>query len=151
MLLIESPFLNGMCIHVADSVFWHGPGASDCRLCSLHSVLSLWTKSTWTVPMRLPERLWSTLLPPQRVFSTTLFSDELSDLFSWMQHQLQAAESDRTSSCFDRLCVLLSDEYGKPFNHEESRNLKDQTKPKLKSLRMKQLKRSVLCSPLVCK
>lgn len=39
--------------------------------------------------------------------------------------------------------INMSDEYEMPFNHKGSKNLKDQTKPELKSLCMKQFKRSV--------
>ena len=43
--------------------------------------------------------------------------------------------------------IIVSDEYGMPFNHEGSRNLKDQTKPELKITVHETISKVSMCVP----
>lgn len=91
MLIKESPFLNDTCAStylkecllswprskwlpsVLPKVLLISVNQEHAHLCESRNVFLRW-----------PKRLWSTSLPPQRVFSNPVFAAELSHLFGWM-------------------------------------------------------------------
>lgn len=130
------------------SVLWHDPEAGDSHLCSLRSRPSLWVRSTWNVPLRYLKGF------DQLPASSKGFLRHSVQCWSLTPFKLNVASTTGCRKQWNKFLlwqimhIIMSGEYEMPFNHEGSRNLKDQTKPELKSLCMKQFKRSVCVLPI---